>query len=593
MNRYRPNLLIRLLLPSIAGILSWPSSVRSQTLLEGLDHPPGLGPITTHGTELDERDYPAGVWKWDNAISHDGVDSALATLPNRKRSFLDSTVEGPAVLSFWWKIDAVAGFDALVFRSENEVAFLDGIQDWQHRSFEVDSGIQTIQWYFERRASLPIGTASAWVDQLTVVPIPNSPTLQGAVENYLYTQHSTKWVSVPLDGAANSNAASSGSVGPGETSTMVFEADGPAEISFDWAVQSDGDGDTRLEFLVDNSTVTSLTAVQDLARVEVALPPGHHGLKFRFYRDPDQPETYLGEYRALVDQLSIVPIVEEPELADAVERPSGAFSTSWSRLADPTRTGGDVAIVSAPTLFQARRLYLNLPDTAGLLSLWSRTDSDAEKGFLYVSVDGQILVQQSGKSGWQKTEANLPAKANRHLEAIFYRTANLDDASASTRAFLDEVSFIEGANNYQPDLLVGPKGKPLRGSGIQNSSAAGQVASVTTTARKPFGEFAIRCGNSSSTDADTFTLRSIGGSRDFDVLLVVASGGKKLNYGAALKTGRFKTKSLAPGSSESHEIWVVRKRGATRRTHSLRVIATSEKAPDKLDAVQTKLRIGR
>jgi hypothetical protein len=568
-------------------------SVIAQSLADGLDAAAGVGELTTTSATLDGAALPTSLWRRDTVVAHDEVDSVKSALPPRSESRLATTIAGPALVSFWWKLVADPNGDRLYFISENDFSSIQGNQDWQPRTFQVDTGPQPVEWLFERFSINPATDREAWIDQLVVTPIPNSPSLQSAVDHSAHTIHSTDWSSQTYSGAVNGTAAHSGLVGPGETSSMVLEVEGPAAVTFDWAISSDEASNTRLTFLVDNNEVSFIAGNQDLSASSIDLPPGSHGLKFLFYRDTTQSEGYLGTQEAFVDNLSITTVPQVTDLADAVEQSGAAHSSSWTRLVDPQRTGADVAVVSAPQLNEARRLYLDIPDTAGLLSFWTRTDSDIDKGVLYVSVDGKIVAQRSGETQWLKTEVNLPAKSGRYLEATFYRNANLDAGSASTRVFLDEVVFTEGANNYQPDLLIGPKGKPLRGSGLYNSTGTGQVATVSATPRRPYGQYAIRCRNSSSSDPDTLGLRSIGASRDFEVLFVVNSGGRKLNFGAALKTGRFKTEALDPGGHESHEIWVVRKKGSIRRDHRLRILATSSADPAKSDAVGTALRIGR
>lgn len=589
MHRSRPvfSTILAAFLAATAG------SARAQTLADGLDNPSGIGEFENAAASLDGPALPTGLWRHDTAVSQFGSDSIKSSLPPRSESRLATTIQGPAQISFWWKLNADPNGDRLYFYSKNDLISIPGNQDWQLRTFQVDTGEQPLEWLFERLSILPTTDREAWIDQLVVTPIPNSPALQTAVDHNAHTIHSLDWTSQTYSGAENGNAARSGTVGPGGSSSMVLEVEGPAVVTFDWAISSDEGSNTRLTFVVDNNEVNYIAGNQNLTGSSVDLPPGTHALKFLFYQDTTTSEGYFGTQEGYVDNLEVLTVPQVTDLADAVERSGGAYSSSWTRLVDPQRTGADVAVVSSPELYKARRLYLDLPDTAGLLSFWSRTDSDADKGILYISVDGEIVAQRSGDTAWQKIELNLPAKSGRYLEAIFYRNANLDSGSADTKAFLDEVVFTEGANNYQPDLLIGPKGKTLRGSGIFNLSGAGQLSSISTTSRRPYGEYSIRCRNNSSSDPDTLTLRSIGGSREFEVLFVVKSGGRKLNFGAALKTGRFKTNALDPGIYESHEIWVVRKQGFTRRDHRLRVLATSAKDATKQDAVQTKLTIRR
>lgn len=568
------------------------SSLQAQTIQEGLDITSGLGPITLKSTDLDGVAINTGNWEYHTAVSHDGTDSVRSLLPNRSVSTLSSSVAGPAVISFWWKISATANFDKLYFRSGNDVSFLGGTQDWQQRTFQVDTGNQPIEWIFERYSSVPVGAAEAWIDELVVTPILNNPALQGAVENFLFDLYSTDWTSSSYDGALNSTVAKSGPVDPGETSSMVLEVEGPASISFKWGIASDPTDNSYFQFRVNNQGYASIDGTQDLSRRAFEVPPGSHTLKFVFVRDGSSGDPfYAGLSEGYLDELVITPFGESPTLANAVDLTSGVYSNAWTRQTTITHDGTDAAMATTPTADAALRLYAKIPDGVGLLSFWTRTNVISENALFRVLVDGENALERDDIGDWQKTEINLGAGTDRQLEAILFRDPSTNTAVST--AYLDEIVFIPGVNNFQPDLSIGPRNKTLKGTGIINASGASQKALIRAKARRPIGLYSIRAINQSSSEPDELNLRGTWRSRDFDVLFVVKEGGEKLNYTAAFKAGLFSTVELDPKESESHEIWVVRKQESTGRSHTVTVTGRSTASPNKTDTVKTLLKVAK
>lgn len=566
--------------------------MQAQTLQEGLDIPSGLGPVTLKSTDLDEVDLGTGLWEYHTNTTHDGTDSIRAILPNRSISTLTTSVEGPALISFWWKISANANFDKLFFRTNNEVDFIGGTQDWQQRTFQVDTGTQPIEWIFERLSSVPMGTAEAWIDELVVTPIPNNPALQGAVENFLFDLYSTDWTASPFNGALNSNVAKSGPVDPGETSSMILEVEGPATIAFDWGIASDSTDNSYFQFLVNNENYGSIDGNQDLHRRTFEVPPGSHSLKFTFARDASSGDPmYAGLSEGYLDELVITPFGESPTLADAVDLTDGVYSNAWTRQTTTTHDGTDAAMATTPTADAALRLYAKIPDGAGLLSFWTKTNVISENALFRVLVDGENSLERNDIGDWRKTEINLGAGTDRQIEAILFRDASTNTAVSTV--YLDEIVFRPGVNNFQPDLSIGPRNKALKGIGIINASGASQNVIIRAKARRPIGLYSIRAQNQSSSDPDVLTLGGTWRSRDFDVLFVVNEGGRRLNYTAALKTGLFSTVELDPYESESHEIWVVRKQEARGRSHAVTVTGRSTTSPNKIDTVKTLLKVAK
>lgn len=571
------------------------SSLHAQTIAEGLDNPATIEPFVTEGLSLEGNPYPAGDWTYTTGTTHDGIDAITSVLAGRNTSRLTTTVQGPANVSFRWKMTGLQSFDTVQFQTLNHFATITGNSDWSQQVFQVDCGEQPMEWFY-RRLTDPSSTGQAWIDEMVVTPMLNRVYLQDAVENGTYAIYSNDWTSSPLDGALNSNAAKSGPVTPGGKSSMLLEIEGPATINFEWGMATEEGDESVLDFIVNDEPVASLTNSQTLTTRTVDLGPGTHCLKWVFERGFTGTPEYVGPTEGYVDHLVISTFGASPALADAVDREGEVYSSSWTRQTLVVRDGSDAAMVTSPELSKAQRLYVDLPDEAGLLSFWYKTEADPESGFLIMLVDGEQFLAADGVNDWTRAEINLGTGFDRVLQGIFVRFPdsvtglNPNPNSPNTRVYLDEITFTPGATNYQPDLSIGPLKKGLKGVGVYNTSGAGQLSKIRAPMTRPIGEYAIRIQNASGTDPDTFVLRGVGSQRHFQIFYVVEEGGQKLNFSAAFAAGIFESTSLDPKASEAHEIWIVRKKkGRKKRSHTLQVIATSDEDPRKIDVVRTKL----
>lgn len=590
--------------------LAWPMAIHAQTLADGLDFAEAAGAITTTAELGKDTAYTAGYWRYDGTDSHDGSgDSVVSVLPNNNQlanSLLTVPVTGPAVVSFWWKFSGQKYFDSLSFYGDDSPVMLNWTSNntWQKITTEVGGGLQNLSWLLERNASKPENeSAKGWVDDIQVTPIPNVISLQRALELIgtpsFPTVHSRAredggWYEAEQDDAVESlgvkSVAKSGDVAPGERSSMYFSIQGPAELSFDWGITSDGESPSKVDCRLNGAVVTSLSGDQGRERRTLFIRPGLQQIRFDFTRYLSS-EEYEGVTEAFVDDVRINSFSESPDLANAVDRPSGAYSLSWTRDTTVSHDGVDSAKAVSVDANSAKLLYVELPPSAGLFSFWSKTDTDDNVGFLSIYVDGNLILQRTGKTGWAKTEMNLQANkgGKRLLEAYFYRSYNVDGNSPNTSAHIDQIAFAAGQNNYQPDLAISQRGKAALGQKVYNRTAARQTATIRARERLPIGYFTIRCTNRSATDSDKMTLRGTGDMSSYQVFFVVKSGKQYLNYTAAFRTGKFSTMDLGPGKSEAFELWMAKKPRTKKMQDVISILGKSKASPAKVDLVRAKL----
>jgi hypothetical protein len=117
-------------------------------------------------------------WYGQGFTTHDGRDAAQSGLMtgSGERSF-QTTVVGPGVISFWWKVSSYTNNNYLEFYiGSSRQARISGEVDWQQRTFNISgSGNQTIRFLYDKNSSTVRGQDRAWVDELVYTRSSSTP----------------------------------------------------------------------------------------------------------------------------------------------------------------------------------------------------------------------------------------------------------------------------------------------------------------------------------------------------------------------------------------------------------------------------------
>jgi hypothetical protein len=139
------------------------------------------------------------AWFGQVAVSHDGVDAAQsAPIGDGQLSPLQTTIMGPGLLRFWWKVSSESDADVLSFSvSGSFTNRISGEVDWRQETVYLPTSFRIVRWQYSKSGSASAGADAAWVDQVTfqsgetkpiitrqpadlVVPRGASPTFQVA-----------------------------------------------------------------------------------------------------------------------------------------------------------------------------------------------------------------------------------------------------------------------------------------------------------------------------------------------------------------------------------------------------------------------------
>jgi hypothetical protein len=106
-----------------------------------------------------------------DSLASDTVDAAgSGPIGDNQTSVLQTTVTGPGVLTFKWRVSSLSG-DILAF-------LVDGVQNtsitgevaWAARTYNVAAGVHTLTWQYSKNASGAAGSDRGWLDQVVYTP---------------------------------------------------------------------------------------------------------------------------------------------------------------------------------------------------------------------------------------------------------------------------------------------------------------------------------------------------------------------------------------------------------------------------------------
>lgn len=128
-------------------------------LADGVDRPELVW--TTGGNSL---------WVNQSRITHDRVDAGQSGRPgHRGKSWIETTVIGPATLRFWWKVSSEPMDRLRLLVDGQQRAQISGLSAWQRPSISIGAGTHVVRWVYQKNATLSGGSDRGWLDQVQLV----------------------------------------------------------------------------------------------------------------------------------------------------------------------------------------------------------------------------------------------------------------------------------------------------------------------------------------------------------------------------------------------------------------------------------------
>ena len=118
------------------------------------------------------------AWAGETVDTHDGTDvAASGAITDNQQTFVETTVDGPGTLTFWWKVSSESGYDYLSFLSDGLVInSISGEQTWQKKTNFVPVGTHTLRWRYSKDGTVRAGSDRGWLDQVSFTPTNEVPT---------------------------------------------------------------------------------------------------------------------------------------------------------------------------------------------------------------------------------------------------------------------------------------------------------------------------------------------------------------------------------------------------------------------------------
>ncbi len=112
----------------------------------------------------------AAEWLGRTGEAFDGSGAARSgALGNSRQSWLQTSVTGPGVLTFWWKVSSERGHDYLIFLVDGAAQpdKISGAVDWQKREVVIPEGPHEVMWLYRKDWGGSAGSDCGWVDRVS------------------------------------------------------------------------------------------------------------------------------------------------------------------------------------------------------------------------------------------------------------------------------------------------------------------------------------------------------------------------------------------------------------------------------------------
>jgi internalin A len=141
------------------------------TILVTVSPPQALDGSWLGATNLVWQTSGNAPWFGQTNISHGGISAAQSGLVGaNEESWLETTVTGPGILTFWWKMTATNyGIYVAFTTSRGGELYLEGNTGWRRAMVSIPAGECVLDWRFASTWGADPSDA-CWLDQVSFVP---------------------------------------------------------------------------------------------------------------------------------------------------------------------------------------------------------------------------------------------------------------------------------------------------------------------------------------------------------------------------------------------------------------------------------------
>ncbi|NMG16349.1 S8 family serine peptidase [Aromatoleum bremense] len=125
----------------------------------------------------DALDMPDAVWDtsgeapWHAEVRSGRLAARSGQIGHGQLSLLQTSLAGPGILSFQWRVSSERGYDYLdLYIDDGFANGISGETDWRTVSIPLGTGRYTLSWVFNKDNSVSAGEDAAWVNEVNFVP---------------------------------------------------------------------------------------------------------------------------------------------------------------------------------------------------------------------------------------------------------------------------------------------------------------------------------------------------------------------------------------------------------------------------------------
>jgi RHS repeat-associated protein len=222
-------------------------------------------------------------WFGETGYAYYDNDAAQSgDIGDGQQSWLQTTVEGPGMISFYWAVSSDGG-DYLQFYLDDDLQDdIAGVSGFGNRWYNITgSGEHTLKWVYVKNGTGSYGSDCGWVDKVLWQPAPTPPdSLAEAVDSPLAftTGGDDDWAPY-VGGYYGNDSARSPELAQGQESWMQTTVEGEGTFSF-WAMLTPEDSQNELEFYIDGTLRYSCTVSDWEQKSYTITGTGTHTLKW-------------------------------------------------------------------------------------------------------------------------------------------------------------------------------------------------------------------------------------------------------------------------------------------------------------------------
>lgn len=343
----------------------------------------------------------------------DSVDALQAgTIANASDSWIETKVNGPVRVYFYWRVDCDATDKLQVLVNGVERSFISGTTAWAQSFVDITTqGVHTVRWRYVKDAATAAALDSAWLDGVSTSGLGTSTPVAGTLTTPLADAVDKTTLGVRTGGNASwtldattshdgVDAARSGAITHGQESWMETAVTGAGKMTFWWKASTEETFD-YLAVLIDGVEQARISGVQDWQQKTFTIAGANtHVIRWRYVKDANlnsgsdaawvDQVTWTGTLPASTSSVSPLVLNVGPQAGSysIYITEAGAWTTAealpWATISSPGGTGNATISVSVLAQTSGKKL-------SGLLTISGWTVALNQDGYTPPEITAPIV----------------------------------------------------------------------------------------------------------------------------------------------------------------------------------------------------------